>query len=87
MQEVRAPERLALEGTFPTDAAEAGGSIPEIPCAAASVGSRMQGRLGGVSPQRRRDVPSWMCAFAAVSQQPGSITLRAEACPIHINNR
>ena len=46
MQMVRASERRARGGNFPTDAAEAGGSIPEMPCAPASVGSAVQGRLG-----------------------------------------
>lgn len=50
MQVVGASERPALGGTFPTDAAETGGSTPEMSCAAASVGSALQGRLGWSSP-------------------------------------
>ena len=81
IRDVKASERPALGGLLPTDAAEAGGSIPEMPRgAAASVG------WGGLCWQRRA-VPSWMCAFAAASRQPGSITLGAEARAVHINRR
>lgn len=86
-QEVGAPQRPALGGTFPTDASRSRRIHPWDALCCCLGGLRGAGAAGVVSPRRRRWVPSGTCGFAAVSRQPGSINLGAETRPFRINSR